>query len=219
MSNPENISRKAESLRKEYLRAELTEHEAHTNPIDQFAVWFQQALNAEVNEVNAMSLATADAEGSPSVRIVLLKGFSEAGFRFFTNYESRKSQELEKNNKAALCFFWAALERQVRIEGSVKKLSREDSEAYFKKRPRESQIGAWASPQSSTVKSREELDRRFAEMGEKFEGKEIPMPYFWGGYVLEPEAIEFWQGRKGRMHDRIRYKKIDRKWQIKRLAP
>lgn len=219
MNDPQSLSRKTESIRREYQREELTEQEIKEHPVEQFSVWFQQALNAEVTEVNAMSLATADADGVPSVRIVLLKGFDRQGFRFFTNYQSRKGQELEVNNKAALCFFWPVLERQVRIEGIVKKVSRKESESYFKKRPRESRIGAWASAQSREVESREELDRQFQEVRKKFEGKDIPTPEDWGGYRLEPDALEFWQGRESRMHDRMRYEKIENEWQIKRLAP
>lgn len=219
MGDLKKISQQVESIRREYAREELSEKEAEEHPIDQFSIWFQQALHAEVRDANAMSLATADVNGKPSVRTVLLKGFDENGFRFFTNYQSRKGHELEVNKQAALCFYWPNLERQVRIEGTVQKLSRADSEAYFQKRPRESQLGAWASDQSRRVESRKELDQRFQEMRKKFEGIEIPAPDYWGGFSLEPTAVEFWQGRKSRMHDRLLYKQEEEGWIIRRLAP
>ncbi|MEL7833971.1 pyridoxamine 5'-phosphate oxidase [Fodinibius sp. Rm-B-1B1-1] len=206
-------------LRREYSRQVLAESEVAAHPIDQFTQWFQQALSAELLDANAMTLATANKDGQPSSRIVLLKGVDENGFRFYTNYNSRKGQELTENPHAALCFYWAPLERQVRIEGKVAKLSQAASKEYFKQRPRESQLGAWASKQSSKVGTREALENRFNEIKERFEGQEVPLPEFWGGFLLRPHRVEFWQGREGRMHDRICYEKKDDRWNIFRLAP
>lgn len=208
-----------EQLRREYAREELLEEQVRKNPVDQFTAWFDQALLSEVVEPNAMSLATADKDGKPSVRIVLLKGFDHTGFRFFSNYKSRKGKELEENPYASLCFFWPELERQVRLEGEVIKMNRKESEEYFLKRPRLSQLGAWASNQSEEVSSREELEARFQELKSKFEDKTIPAPEFWGGYLLKPDSIEFWQGRRGRLHDRLLYEKESGSWIIKRLSP
>lgn len=219
MSENNQSNKNIAELRREYSRQVLAESEVADNPIDQFTQWFQQALSAELLDANAMTLATADEDGSPSARIVLLKGVEKAGFKFYTNYGSRKGRELTENPRAALCFFWPQLERQVRIEGDVEKLSRSESEAYFRQRPRESQLGAWASKQSSKVASREVLEKQFEEMEKKFAGEEIPLPDFWGGFVLQPKRVEFWQGRKGRMHDRICYKKDSDGWDIFRLSP
>lgn len=206
-------------LRREYSTSTLTEDEVDPNPVDQFAVWFQQALDAEVRDANAMTLSTVSPEGKPSSRIVLLKGFDETGFQFFTNYESRKGMELAQNSHAALCFFWPVLERQVRIEGKAEKLSRKASEQYFRQRPRQSQLGAWASHQSRPVETREEFEDRFEKLERQFAGKEIPIPGFWGGYLLRPEKIEFWQGREGRLHDRLLYSREAGRWEISRLSP
>lgn len=219
MSENNQSNKNIAELRREYSKQVLAESKVADNPIDQFTQWFQQALSAELLDANAMTLATADEDGSPSARIVLLKGVEKAGFTFYTNYGSRKGRELTENPCAALCFFWPQLERQVRIEGDVEKLSRSESEAYFRQRPRESQLGAWASKQSSKVASREVLEKQFEEMGKKFAGEEIPLPDFWGGFVLQPKRVEFWQGRKGRMHDRICYKKDSDGWDIFRLSP
>lgn len=208
-----------EQLRREYAREELLEENVKKNPVEQFSAWFDQALLSEVVEPNAMSLATADGDGNPSVRIVLLKGFSHKGFRFFSNYKSRKGRELNENPKASLCFFWPELERQVRLEGDVEKISRGESEEYFQKRPRLSQIGAWASNQSEEVSSREKLEERFQKLQQKFEDQHIPVPEYWGGYLLKPSSIEFWQGRRGRLHDRLIYVYESKAWTIKRLAP
>lgn len=210
------------ALRREYSRRSLNEEEVAEHPTEQFAVWFREALAADLPDANAMTLATASAEGAPSARIVLLKGFDNDGYRFYSNYESRKGRDLEANARAALCFYWPQLERQVRIEGKVEKLSREESEVYFEQRPRLSQIGAWSSSQSVPVDSREELERAFAKMEERFEGEEVPLPDFWGGYLLRPVHIEFWQGRPGRLHDRIVYERpsVDsERWGIRRLSP
>lgn len=208
-----------EQLRREYAQEELLEENVRENPIDQFTAWFDQALLSEVVEPNAMSLATADKNGKPSVRIVLLKGFDSNGFRFFSNYKSRKGRELEENPYASLCFFWPELERQVRLEGAVTKLDREESGKYFQKRPRLSQLGAWASNQSEEVESREKLEERFHEVEQKFSDKSIPAPEFWGGFILRPSSIEFWQGRRGRLHDRLLYESVSERWVIKRLSP
>ncbi|NGP77044.1 pyridoxamine 5'-phosphate oxidase [Balneolaceae bacterium YR4-1] len=210
---------KIEQLRREYAREELLEENVSKDPVDQFATWFEQALQSEVVEPNAMSLATAGSDGNPSVRIVLLKGFDKDGFRFFSNYQSRKGKELDVNPNASLCFFWPELERQVRLEGSVEKISREESEEYFHKRPRLSQIGAWASNQSEEVISREELEERFQKLKKKYEDNAIPVPEYWGGYLLKPSSMEFWQGRRGRLHDRLIYVNEANEWTIKRLAP
>jgi pyridoxamine 5'-phosphate oxidase len=215
MDNEKNVK----ALRREYSRRTLGDDEIDQNPIKQFALWFRQALAADLPDANAMTLATATTDAIPSARIVLLKGFDEDGFRFYTNYKSRKARELNENSQASLCFFWPELERQVRVEGSVQKLSGKDSANYFSKRPRQSQLGAWASSQSSEVESRQELEKKFEEVKARFEGKEIPLPDFWGGYQLQPQRIEFWQGRPGRLHDRIVYRRENKDWKINRLEP
>lgn len=206
-------------LRRDYSRQELVESEVCENPIDQFLEWFEQVLSADLLDANAMTLATATKDGQPSSRIVLLKGVDEQGFRFYTNYNSRKGRELDENPRAALCFYWAPLERQVRIEGTVQKLSQQESANYFCQRPRLSQISAWASRQSSKVDSRDALVAKFKEIEQRFKDEEVPLPEFWGGYLLQPVRIEFWQGRKGRMHDRICYEKESGHWTKARLAP
>lgn len=210
---------KVAQLRRDYAREELDTSAVEEDPITQFKSWFQQALSADLLDVNAMTLSTANAEGRPSSRIVLLKGVDQEGFRFYTNYGSRKGRELEENPWAALCFYWAELERQVRIEGKVERMSREESENYFRQRPRLSQLGAWASRQSSRVESREKLEEQFNEMERRFEDQQVPLPEFWGGYILKPNRIEFWQGRRGRMHDRICYEKEGENWDLFRLSP
>ncbi len=217
MSGDEEKS--VDELRRDYTKQELLESEVCDDPIDQFVKWFEQALSADLLDVNAMTLSTATNDGRPSSRIVLLKGVDEQGFRFYTNYNSRKGRELDENPQAALCFYWAALERQVRIEGTVQKVSKEDSENYFRQRPRLSQIGAWASQQSTEVDSRDALVAKFKEIEQRFKDQEVPLPEFWGGYLLQPNRIEFWQGRKGRMHDRICYNKEGDHWSKSRLAP
>lgn len=219
MSEESSESKSVAELRRDYTKKALVESEVCDDPIDQFLEWFEQALSADLLDANAMTLATASNEGAPSARIVLLKGVDEQGFRFYTNYGSRKGKELTTNPKAALCFYWAPLERQVRIEGQVEKISAEQSKAYFQQRPRQSQLSAWASEQSSRVDSRDALLTRFNEIKKRFEGQKVPLPEFWGGFLLRPNRIEFWQGRQGRMHDRICYEIEDDSWTKFRLAP
>ena len=206
-------------LRKDYTLHGLLEHELAQCPFDQFAKWFGDAVNAKVTEPNAMTLATATVHGSPSARIVLLKSFDERGFTFFTSYEGRKAGELAENPRAALIFYWPDLERQIRIEGDVQKVSKLESEEYFLSRPLGSRIGAWASKQSSVMKGREELEARWHEIEKRFADGIVPLPETWGGYRLWPNSIEFWQGRPSRMHDRILYERNGTFWGIKRLGP
>lgn len=208
------------NIRKEYAALSLLESDVATDPITQFGTWWQQALNSQVLEPNAMTLATASADGLPAARIVLLKGFSEQGFVFFTNYKSFKAMHLQENPKACLVFFWPELERQVRITGLVKKVSDAESDAYYHSRPEGSRIGAWASPQSQVVESREWLDAQFMQMRRQFEEKLITRPPHWGGYLVQPVVVEFWQGRPSRLHDRIQYVLQEAgTWKIERLAP
>jgi pyridoxamine 5'-phosphate oxidase len=206
-------------LRKEYTRAGLKESEAASDPIEQFREWFDEALAADLHEPNAMTLATATPDGRPSARVVLLKGFDERGFVFYTSYEGRKSRELEINPYCALVFYWGELERQVRVEGRVEHISDEESDAYFEGRPRGSQLGAWASEQSRPIKSRDALEVRLRELEAEYEGREVPRPPFWGGYRVEPETIEFWQGRENRLHDRLVYQRVGDRWRMERLQP
>jgi pyridoxamine 5'-phosphate oxidase len=207
-------------LRREYSLTGLRKADLAADPLQQFRRWFDQAIAAGTYEPNAMVLATADAAGKPSTRVVLLKGLDERGFVFFTNYESRKARELAVNRHAALNFFWVELERQVCVTGTVTQVPREEAEAYFKTRPRGSRLGAWASKQSETVPSREVLEARLQELEKKYPDEEIPLPPFWGGYVLAPREIDFWQGRPNRLHDRFRYsKQSDGRWLVERLSP
>lgn len=215
LTTPEKIA----NLRREYARAGLYEAGAAPDPVEQFRRWFGEALSAGLREPNAMALATASPAGAPSVRMVLLKGFDERGFVFYTHYESRKGRELEKNPRAALAFFWGDLERQVRIEGRVSRVSREESDTYFASRPRGSRLGALASQQSRAVNDREPLEIRLRKLESEYEGKEIPRPPAWGGYRVKPETIEFWQGRMDRLHDRLRYHREALGWKIERLQP
>ena len=207
------------NLRREYRSSTLDELDVDLNPFVQFDKWFQQTLNAQVPEPNAMVLATATPEGRPSVRMVLLKSFDERGFVFFTNYESRKSVELLLNAHAALLFYWQELERQVRIEGSVEKVSRKETEEYFQTRPPESKLGAWASKQSSVIPGRGVLEQKAADLKEKYRDQDVPAPPFWGGFRVQPTIFEFWQGRANRLHDRIRYTLSGGVWTIERLSP
>ncbi len=208
------------SSRYDHAAGGLHRRDLDPDPVKQFANWFTAAIEAQIRDVNAMTLATATGEGRPSARIVLLKGFDQDGFVFFTNYESEKGSQLETNPFAALVFYWIELDRQVRISGPVERTSRTESERYFHSRPVGSQLGAWASRQSETVDARRVLDARMAEMTERFADKPIPLPPHWGGYRVKPELFEFWQGRPNRLHDRFRYRlQPDGSWQIDRLAP
>ena len=208
------------NLRREYLRAALTEDEVNPDPLKQFERWLSEAIRAELPEPTAMTLATADATGHPSARIVLLKRTDAQGFVFFTNYESRKGCELAQRPEAALLFHWVELERQVRVEGTVAKVADADSDAYFATRPLDSRIGAWASPQSRVISDRVWLEREFAAARERLQGgAAVPRPPYWGGYRLVPVSLEFWQGRSSRLHDRISYRRKGAHWLIQRLAP
>jgi pyridoxamine 5'-phosphate oxidase len=206
-------------LPKEYPSQRFDEKEIDLDPIGQFKKWFKDALNANLKELNAMALATSTKSGKPSVRIVLLKNYNEDGFVFFTNYESRKGDELAENPRAALNFWWGELGRQVRIEGRVEKTSRKESEEYFRSRPFESQISAWASAQSRVIENRKDLEERYLEIKKQFEGKTVSCPPFWGGYRVIPDKVEFWQGWANRLHDRILYTRAKDGWKIERLAP
>ncbi|MEM7107603.1 MAG: pyridoxamine 5'-phosphate oxidase [Bacteroidota bacterium] len=207
------------------IRAEYTKHtldlgDVKKNPLKQFQLWFEEAQKSEIQEVNAMDLSTVNKEGIPSSRVVLLKNIQKDGFVFFTNYQSDKGKDLEQNSAAALLFFWKELERQVRIQGNVEKISKEDSERYFQSRPKGSQIGAWTSPQSTIIENRKVLEEREKHLMEKYKQSNVlPKPEQWGGYLLTPLKMEFWQGRPNRLHDRILYTHHDGKWSINRLAP
>ena len=201
-----------------YEQGELDERLLSADPIAQFGLWMQAAVDAGLQEPNAMTLATVGQDGSPSARMVLLRGFGADGFRFFTNYESAKGSELAAGGKAALVFYWAELERQVRVTGRVEKLAREENEAYFASRPRGHRLGAWASRQSEVVGSREVLEAALRNAEERFPGH-VPLPAYWGGYRVMPQAVEFWQGRPDRLHDRIRYRRAGSEWVRERLSP
>ena len=206
-------------MRREYTRAALAEADVDADPVVQFGRWFEQAEQAGLLEPHAMTLATATPDGRPSARMVLLRGFDERGFCFYTNYESRKAAELAANPRAALVFWWDKLERQVRIEGTVERTSRAESEAYFASRPPGSQLSAAASPQSRVIADRAVLERRAAELATAVPDGQVPLPDFWGGYRLAHEVVEFWQGRPNRLHDRLRYRRVGDIWRIERLAP
>lgn len=207
-------------IRKDYSQKMLQESDVQASAMEQFKTWWAEAVESAIEEVNAMTLATATAQGRPSARVVLLKGFDENGFVFFTNYHSSKAQEIEENPWVSLVFFWKELERQVRIEGSIQKIPAKDSDAYFHSRPVESRIGAWASPQSKVIASRNVIEDNVVELQKSFAGKEIDRPPHWGGYIVHPMLIEFWQGRSSRLHDRIQYTLNEEgQWEINRLAP
>jgi pyridoxamine 5'-phosphate oxidase len=198
----------------------LRETDVDPNPFKQFRSWLDEAVAARLPQPLGMALATATSDGVPSVRMVLLRGFDERGFVFFTNYESRKAQELDTNARAALVFYWAELDRQVRIAGSVERIPAEESDVYFQSRARGSRLGAWASPQSRIIPGREILDRRMEELAIKYQEEDVPRPPYWGGYRVIPTSIEFWQGQPNRLHDRLRYRRLDADhWCVERLAP
>lgn len=207
------------ALRREYASEPLDERDVSPDPFTQFVAWFGQAERAGVREPNAMSLATVSGDGRPSVRIVLLKGVDAGGFAFFTDYRSRKARELDTTGHAAACFHWQDVERQVRIVGSVARVPKDESESYFSTRPRGSQVGAWSSHQSATLGSRDILDRVVAANEARFADGPVPLPPHWGGYRLQPDEVEFWQGRPNRLHDRILYSRAGDSWTLSRLSP
>lgn len=205
-------------IRRHFSYSGLAESKAAANPFEQFSVWMDDAINADVIDPNAMTVSTVGEDGRPSARVVLLKYYGENGFAFFTNYESKKGKDLTTVPFTVMHFFWPQLDRQVAVYGRVEKTSREESRKYFESRPVESRIGAWASNQSRTIESRDELDARYQEFAEKF-GDDVPLPPFWGGFRLTPDKFEFWQGRQNRLHDRICYTLENSEWQITRLSP
>jgi pyridoxamine 5'-phosphate oxidase len=207
------------NLREEYTRAGLAKSEVTADPIEQFRLWFDEAGAAGLHEPNAMTVATASTDGRPSARVVLLKGYDERGFVFYTNYEGRKAGDLEANPRCALLFYWGELERQVRVEGSAYRVSGEESDAYYASRPRGSRLGALASEQSRPIEDRTTLEHRLRELEDEYDGREVPRPSCWGGYRVEPEAIEFWQGRENRLHDRLIYSRDGEGWKLERLQP
>ncbi|MGB0882918.1 MAG: pyridoxamine 5'-phosphate oxidase [Vicingaceae bacterium] len=215
----EDIVNYLNEIRRDFSGRPLTEALVDKNPIEQYGVWFEEAVNAQLLDPYAMSLTTVSDEGQPSTRIVYMRGIENEGFVFYTNYNSTKGKDLEVNNKVALNFFWGELERQVRVEGLVEKVSADVSDAYFNKRPRESQIGAWASSQSEEIENRKQLEEQVAFYTEKFKGVDVPRPSHWGGYVVKPVKVEFWQGRPSRLHDRIIYTKKGNSWSLSRVSP
>lgn len=207
-------------LRQEYSKHELDVNMIHKNPVDQFTTWFKEALEAQIPEPNAFTLSTLGKDGYPAGRILLLKEISQQTFVFYTNYRSQKALELEQSPKASMTFLWLELQRQVRIKGDVFKTEKKISESYFQSRPKESQLGAWISPQSEVIPDRMYLDNKYADLEKEYKNVDVlPLPDFWGGYIVRPVEIEFWQGRTGRLHDRIRYRLINNEWIIERLAP
>ncbi len=215
----ESTSKEINKLRLEYSKEILDEKMVNSNPIVQFDLWMKEALNADIPEPHAMNVSTVSKEGKPSSRIVLLRNFSENGFVFYTNYNSKKGNDISENNSAAINFFWPQLERQIRIEGKLQKVDSKISDEYFASRPHDSQLGAWASNQSEVLKNRQELEEKFAALEKKFAGINVPRPEHWGGYCLVPDSIEFWQGRPSRIHDRIKFTSVNNEWKIERLSP
>jgi len=214
-----HIRKSINNLRREYKLNKLSEETVQKNPVKQFEIWFKDVVKFDLPQQNAMILATSNNKNEPAARVVLLKGFSNLGFKFFTNYKSSKGKDLSENKNTSLLFFWAELERQVRIKGKIKKLPRTESQKYFDSRPLESRIAAWASDQSQIIPDRNYLELQYKKFKEKFSGKKIPLPPNWGGYILVPHYFEFWQGRESRLHDRICFKKFKGRWKIFRLAP
>jgi pyridoxamine 5'-phosphate oxidase len=207
------------SIRRDYQMASLDEAATAANPMDQFTHWWEAATTSNIDEVNAFVLSTVDANRAPASRVVLLKGYTPEGFIFFTNYDSNKGKEIIANPNVAMNFFWKELERQVRITGTIKKISAEESAEYFHSRPLGSQVGAWASPQSQVIPNRDFLEKNFTEHTEKYKEGNVPLPPHWGGYIVHPTQVEFWQGRSSRLHDRIRYSFENHQWTKVRLAP
>ena len=213
------MNRNVADLREEYRGAGLDESDLDPNPVEQFRRWFDEALAANLHEPNAMTLATATPDGQPSARIVLLKGYDERGFVFYTSHEGRKGRELTENPRCALLFYWGEMGRQVRIEGTAARVPEEEADAYFASRPRGSRLGAWASAQSREVGGRQALEDRLWNLELEYEGREVPRPPFWGGYRVEPTKFEFWQGRENRLHDRLVYRRAGNGWEVSRLQP
>lgn len=215
-----NKNKSIQDLRQDYSQSELHAADLHKNPMNQFELWWNAAIESEILEPNAMTLATVDKKGNASARIVLLKELRKKGFVFYTNYKSKKAQDISQNKNVALVFLWKELQRQVRIEGVIKKISEADSLKYAQTRPIKSQMGAWVSQQSKVIKGREKLEKKMAHLIEQYGDQEsMPKPPFWGGYMVKPKVVEFWQGRRSRLHDRFRYGKTEGGWVIDRLSP
>jgi len=215
----EDILNYLNEMRRDFSGKPLNEESVLKNPIEQYAVWFEEAVNGQLLDPYAMSITTVSGEGQPSTRIVYMRGIKDEGFVFYTNYNSAKGRDLESNNRVSLNFFWGELERQIRVEGKVEKISETESDAYFANRSRESQIGAWASAQSDVITDRDQLEGQVVFYTEKFKGGNVPRPKHWGGYVVKPTKVEFWQGRASRLHDRIIYTKKVNGWSLSRVSP